>query len=702
MRFIEFKTALVEGTLSPKTFLTRKAVYYINLINLIQDGEPVAVTKGRIKKSVIFPLSVASQLKNIWNPKLPPTTPEEIKAFQEANNLTPDGKIDLKTKEKLAEMGLLSPPLATQDQVDLMKQLELIDSDGDVYSITNIEKTAEIKKEIGVKDGKEIRKKWWNKGNVAEGIMSAAVVAKFTLQGGKIDAENILEVVRDISTRKVPVLDKDNAPRMYKGVAIEQVEGVINGEAYGKKLLLKIILNPNDFRALLESANDEETFRTYDQSEEIYQLYKDCASYVNDSDNVTSALSKIENADSKDLITVSAEGATHESQSSTKADLFIRIAGTTERLLSIKTATVKHIGAKSGYQFDNLNEFFASTLGFGLPEEFRDLYEKPPPAKEIDDPEDTEEDEKKRRKIPNPDYDPAKHKMSQDDRSKAVERARTKNFSGIIKTSYQWIMEKLLKKLSGDSEDTEYNFVKTVAESVIQHATMGEDVRLVVISPSAKKAYTELDVKGKLHESLEEYDLVPSIELGENYKILIYGYPKTDLSRSLKNDKTLFVQLRTYPQESTIRNVVEMGGLLKQLTQVVKEKEETGEEDVIKVKDQPQEVPINIINAVIRRNQLPIQQKPQIIAQANELLKAGYNFNQIEQALVKQFAQDVVQPEPSQDVVQPEPSQDVVQPAFNQQKQRLGHLRQDPEEPVSEELSAILKNAGLLQGRIQN
>jgi hypothetical protein len=209
---------------------------------------------------------------------------------------------------------------------------------------------------------------------------------------------------------------------------------------------------------------------------------------------------------------------------------------------------------------------------------------------------------------------------------------------------------------------------------------MGEDVRLVVISPNAKQAYRELRINNGLHESLEAYDLVPTIEMSDNYKILIYGYPKTELSRSIKNDKTLFVQLRTYPQEDAIRNVVEMGGLLKQLTEYIKEKDDTGEEDVIKVKDQPQEVPANIINAVISRNQLPMQQKPQIMARANELLKAGYNFNQIEQELVKQFTQQPVNPAPA-------PAQDTVEPA-----QQTASV---PQQPVFEELFSILKNAGM-------
>jgi hypothetical protein len=121
--------------------------------------------------------------------------------------------------------------------------------------------------------------------------------------------------------------------------------------------------------------------------------------------------------------------------------------------------------------------------------------------------------------------------------------------------------------------------------------------------------------------------------------------------------------------------------------------------DIEPQNNQNQEVPSNIIDAIIKRHQLSAEQLPQITAQANELLKAGYNFNQIEQELVRQFSKvepiTPIEPNPVQQPIEPvqqEPSQQ--QPV--QPKQRLGHLRQGPEQqPVSEDLLSILKNAGI-------
>jgi hypothetical protein len=651
MRFTEFKASLVEETLTLSVFNRRNGHYYWNLINLIQTGKPVAVEIGNKIEQVIFKPETAVALKNIWDPK--------------------------RDKEETA----------TDEQIAQMKELKLETESGQFLKLSKIVKSPDIVTTGG-------NRGIWNKGNIAEGIMASAVSAKFRLEGGEVTFNELVETIKNIEVEFFDQLDKDgNVKTDANGNVKQNAKGLLISESFGKELKLIISLNKRDFDFFLQSAKDMEGFRKYSNSSEIYRMYEDCANYVNESDNVLSAIEKIENANPDDKVNVTADGASFEAQSSTKADLWIAIGEKKERLLSIKTSTVKHIGAVSGHLFENLSEFFRSTVGFELPEDFRDKFSKNPASKMMMDPENPEKE------IKNPEY----VKMSTTERSKLLNDIRKSNYHTGFIESYKWVIGKLNEKLGGDSDDREYDFVKTVGDGVIQHATMKEDIRLVIISPNAKKAYTELEINDKLHESLAEYDLVPQLDLGENYKLLIYGYPKTDLSRSIKNDKTLFLQLRSYIQDAAVRNVVEIGGLLKQLTEVIKEKEETGEEDVIKVKDQPQEVPINIINAVIKRNQLPIQQKPQIIAQANELLKAGYNFNQIEEELVKLFAQqpeetapqDTVEPAITQQPEEPVPAQDTVEPT-NQQKQRLGHLRQGPEQqPVSEELISILKNAGI-------
>jgi hypothetical protein len=100
---------------------------------------------------------------------------------------------------------------------------------------------------------------------------------------------------------------------------------------------------------------------------------------------------------------------------------------------------------------------------------------------------------------------------------------------------------------------------------------LGEDIRVVVISPSAKKAYTELQFGTELYKALESYDLVPVLDVEKtNYKLLVYGYPKDQKAKRVNNDKSMFVQMRSYLQDGAARNVVEIGGLLKDLADVQK------------------------------------------------------------------------------------------------------------------------------------
>lgn len=528
MRFTEFKAPISEAAINPNTFAPsernrgRNSNYYRNLITLIADGSPVVIA-GKTDP-VFFKKSAAKLLQRIWNP-----------TGQDKNEQ------------------------ATVDQVRLMKQISLETEDGDFYTITNIEKTKDIKQKTG-EEGEEAFTKWWNKGNVAEGIMACAVITKFNLQGAEVTAEQVLETVGSVNTQVVPVLDKNGNPTKDKnGTPKERRKGVLTSDTYGKELSLTITLSNNDFAALLMSAKDRTTFEKYDKSDEVYQMYEDCANYVNQSDNVVSAIEKIKSAAAEDRVDVTADGATAEAQHSTKADLWIAVGGNKERLLSIKTSTVKHIGAVSGYEFEHINKFFESTVGFGLPEEFKEKFHKPPSSKFI-------ADENGELTVPNPEY----VKMSVSERSAAVRDAMNYNYNNATREAYQWVHDQIQERLAGNSDDQEYDFVKTVADGVVHHATLGDDIRLVIISPSAKKSYTELQIGNDLADSLAEFDLTAKLDLKTNYRILVYGYPVSEIGGRVENDKALFVQLRSYIQDGAARNVVEIGGLLKKLTDVTK------------------------------------------------------------------------------------------------------------------------------------
>jgi hypothetical protein len=504
---MRYKQILPEAAINLENFESRNPNYWRNLINLIKNKQPVTL---RIKKGkgipdeiidVTFPAPVAKQLENIWNPT--GTDPKET---------------------------------ATPNQISQMQAFRMIDSAGDAYKLNQIEKTKDIKQKIGA-EGEESNSKWWNKGNVAEGIMSCAVITKFENPTKQLQGQDVFKTVQKIT------------------------EGNYLTKSFGKKLQLRIVLSRNDYRALEMSAKQPQEFIKFENSTEIYRLYEDCATYVNDSSNVFTAIEKIRQANTNDVIEVTADGATAEAQHSTKADLWIALGGKKERLLSIKTATVKHIGAVSGYEFDHVDKFFRSVVNFDLPDEFRKKFKKAPPTQYLPGP-----DGKADKTQPNPEY----VKMSQAERSAVIQTAMNYNYTA-LKAVYTWVYKEINRRLKGDNTKSEYDFVTEVTKGVVHHATLGEDIRVVVISPSAKKAYTELQFGTELYKALESYDLVPVLDVEKtNYKLLVYGYPKDQKAKRVNNDKSMFVQMRSYLQDGAARNVVEIGGLLKDLADVQK------------------------------------------------------------------------------------------------------------------------------------
>jgi hypothetical protein len=226
-------------------------------------------------------------------------------------------------------------------------------------------------------------------------------------------------------------------------------------------------------------------------------------------------------------IIVESEGGSAEKQTSTKADLFITIDKKRERLLSLKSKTIPQIGQVSGHAFENLEEFFKSTVGFGLPSSF-----------------------------------------AQDFPRGSFKQVGTLIYTKALPKAYKHIFNALSSTLGGDSTYKEYNFVKQIYDSIKHHATLGEDVIIVYLSPSAKKAYTELKIGPELFEALQEYDLVPRLAGATTIKVV--GIPKTDIAREISGPgEQEFVQLRSYKQTgSAIRNIVEIKSLLKDLADV--------------------------------------------------------------------------------------------------------------------------------------
>jgi len=480
MRISEF---LAEAGLALSNFQYKNNHYWKNLLNLIKTGAEIQLTDGTTVQ-IASPSKVLKDLKSIW-------TGDE---------------------------------LATPDQVAQLKKVALPTVDGRLITISKIFKSTEIK--TGSASGKEEEKfsKFWNLGNVVEGIMGAAVTAKFINADKQVDWRDIVAVLRKMAAQEAAP-----EPEVKKGKkkATKLTQYMMSTKVTNDNLSFLMSLNPTDFKALEMSYLDANTLQQYPDHQEIFKAYENAAEYVNTSNTVQTAINRVREDKRSNTILIESEGASAEKQTSTKADLFITVDGTRERLLSLKAKTVPQVGQVSGHAFENLEQFFKSTLGFGLPNEFEKMFPKGT-YKEVG--------------------------------PKIWEKAFPK--------AYKHMFNALSETLSGNNDYKEYDFVKQIYEAVKHHATLGEDVIIVYLSPSSRRSYTELKIGNELFEALKNFDLYP-VMAGPT-KIRIMGKPVTPEGERVTGGKDLdFVQLRSFEQKGvTIRNVVEIQSLFKALTDV--------------------------------------------------------------------------------------------------------------------------------------
>lgn len=479
MRYTEFKSILTESTITLNDFENRNAHYWTNFLDLVSNNRPIKIgTTGSTEVLFATPKKQVTMLKSIW-----------------------DGT-----------------QLATPEQVAQLKKVVLYTTDGDQVKLNNIFKGPEIKG-AGASDEKS---KFWNLGNVIEGIMGAAVTAKFKLSKRDITSDDITKVLQSMKAG-TPIAPKK------KSKAQPLVPYNFNTKVGVDRLTFTLSLNANDMGALQMSFNNPDELQLYPNSEEIFKAYVNAANYVNTAATVKTAIDRVISDPGSNSVIIESEGGSAEKQTSTKADLFITIDGVRERLLSLKSKTVPQIGQVSGHAFANLEEFFKSTVGFGLPSNFAKSF----PAgtfKEVG------------RGI--------------------YERAFPK--------AYKHIFSSIKQELSGAGNYPEYNFIEQIFKAIIHHATLGEEVIVVYLGPSAKKAYIELKFGPELLTALNDFDLTPVMAGATIIKIL--GKPVTDLGNKVSGGKNLeLIQLRSYISAgNTIRNIVEVGPLLKALTDIEK------------------------------------------------------------------------------------------------------------------------------------
>ena len=402
--------------------------------------------------------------------------------------------------------------------------------DGDIYSVSKMWKTEAVMGGMSI-----------NKGDAAEAILGAAITAKFRNGGRDVKPSDVVAILKtvvaqgDISGKtdyQTAGVEDDN----FKFMLTLNVQSM-------KSLRLWIeeedpLADPKKF-AIVRKGVDPKTIKG------LQKQISDATQYANSNKRAITAVEKAKADPKQNTVEVISDGGDATQQSATKVDLKIAYDGQTTRLLSLKAGTVKQFGQGTGGGWDQVSDFFESALKFRLPDSMKDKF------------------------------------GFKDKQSKEDKEYLDYNYSeGPFAKLYAEMAKQAMVYTKDDNVQQEYNLVKNVYDAINFHATRGEEgVTMVILSPSAKVAYKELAFDARLLSALELYDLQVVNQPGlSTHRISIVGNLKTEEAiNTLGKDntvnipaKSVLVDLSSRKSGGTIRNLVEMGPLLKDLANIEK------------------------------------------------------------------------------------------------------------------------------------
>ena len=428
--------------------------------------------------------------------------------------------------------------------------------------LKHLHKSTEIKGSAA-ESGKE--KKPWNEGEVAETILGAALYARF-FSKKKVGPNDVWSALRMFTNNVVPGGFEISGTKRNK-------KSPINMRAINKPLNNQVIDKLIHNRAELKKQYPEGVAA-------LEQKVVACAAYVNESSKVLQAL---EQADSNPGAPINIKTDGVGDQKGTKADLQIDI-GNWQQLLSLKVNDIKQFGQDSGSSGAIITTFFQRFI----PDlDLSDLY--------------------MREGEPIPWTPETGEGWPDMDNKKAVKQlkldglwdAALDQVYRLTGMAYQKASAHLQDKLTTPEGSAEVvtNFYK----GIIHHAQGNAQFQtLVILNPDSKTAWKELEFGPSLEQALGNYKIDVTVEIGArgagNHKLRVYGKAATpeavvasqtnidseaDAKKAkkkvdsgkipLRSGTEMLFQLRSYQQESgSMRNPVEMGGLLKSLTEVQK------------------------------------------------------------------------------------------------------------------------------------
>jgi len=381
-----------------------------------------------------------------------------------------------------------------------------------------------------------------NLGDIAEAVLGAAITAKFEQGGANIDAAMIVEILKEVCQAK----DK-KARRIAnygdKAVANDDVTFYLTLNATSTKGL-KIWMREKDPMAapadfLLVKDFDCPVKTVKGMQEHISNAVK----YANTSRRAQVAVDKAMLDPKQNLVEVVSDGANPENQTTTKVDLKILYDGTVTRLLSLKAGSVKQFGQVSGGAFETLCQFFYETVGIQVSEHLKQEFQFRTPV---------------------------------GDKDKATAYY---NFGeGPFNKLYDFVAQELKNNvLTNDDTKKEFQLVEKIYNNIVLHATRQEEgVTMVILGLNKSTPYKELAFDTRLYEALTLYDLQMKHTKGtmtiEIYGVLLKDRAAKKLGTNVDElDNTArLITFTTRMSGGAVRNLVEMGDLLKNLADIEK------------------------------------------------------------------------------------------------------------------------------------
>jgi hypothetical protein len=370
-----------------------------------------------------------------------------------------------------------------------------------------------ITKTKDFKGGKDI-----NFGVLAEGILGAAIAALFANKGESIYPDNITSVLKQLEP--VPIT-KGSKGESLMGT-YEDTVVYDDGDRDTLRFVLK--LSKANFNALMEDVKSEKVIDPY-----VKSLIKSAVMYVNGGqEGIAAAVKTVAEKSDGNLIEITTDGISDNK--GTKADLTLRINGQVIKLISLKAMGSSLFGQVGGSKFESFQTFLGDLFDIDVSKHAADFVE-----------EETPED-------------------------------KQKNLETISKIYRSDIGPEIKAQLDGDPE-TEAKFIEKLANGIIKHATLGQDVDIVKFDRSVYGGAKVLKVDQQSLAAMKKIKFSVSIDPAKA-NIEIYGKTSDPaLSKRLgTTDDVLLVKMRSYYQAGPryVRNVIEMGPLLEKLTIVTK------------------------------------------------------------------------------------------------------------------------------------